>query len=197
MLKVGFIGLGSMGRGHVDVYRRLEREGAPVKLVAVCDIDPVKLQNGTSIQSNIVDTDGLDLSAYRRYTDYHEMLAKEELDYVDTALPTCLHAEAAIAVLKSGRHVLSEKPMALSVDHCSSMIAAANEAGKLLMTAQCLRFWPAYEYLKKTVDENRFGPVTSAYFWRGGDARRSGRGKTGCCTRKWAAGACWTSTYTT
>ncbi len=168
MLKVGIIGLGFMGRGHVDVYRRLEREGAPVRLVAVCDVDPGKLDGRDIISGNIDVGNAVDLSVYHRYTDYNEMLEKEDLDYVDIALPTFLHSEAARTALASGRHVLSEKPMAPSVQQCDDMVAASKKAGKLLMIAQCLRFWPAFEYLKDCVDTGRFGPVTSAYFFRGG-----------------------------
>ena len=45
MLKVGLVGIGFMGRGHLDNYLRLEEEGFPVKLTAICDIDPDKFKN--------------------------------------------------------------------------------------------------------------------------------------------------------
>ena len=168
MLRVGLIGLGFMGRGHLANYIRLDAEGAPVKLVAVCDIDPAKLEGRDIITGNIGVGNACDLSGYAKYADYNEMMAKENLDYVDIALPTYLHASASIAALKAGCHVLSEKPMARTVEECEEMIEAARSAGKMLMTAQCLRFWPAYEYLKECVDSGKFGEVTSAYFFRGG-----------------------------
>jgi predicted dehydrogenase len=62
--------------------------------------------------------------------------------------------------------------MARTLEQCEQMIDTARSTGKRLMIAQCLRFWPAYEYLKDCVDSGRFGPVTSAYFFRGGDTPR-------------------------
>lgn len=169
MLRVGLVGLGFMGRGHVACYKRLEEEGAPVKLVAVCDVEPSRLEGRDIVTGNIGVGNCVDLSAYARYSDMNEMLRKEELDCVDIALPTYLHAGAAIAAMESGCHVLSEKPMARSLEQCEAMIAAARATGMKLMTAHCLRFWPAYEYLKECVDSGRYGQVVSAYFFRGGE----------------------------
>ncbi len=94
MLKVGLIVIGFMGRGHLDNYIRLESEGFPVKLVAVCDIDPAKFEN-KFLPGNIdVGTKKYDFSKYKLYTNMDEMLEKEELDYVDICLPTYIHDEA-------------------------------------------------------------------------------------------------------
>ncbi|MBE3593342.1 MAG: Gfo/Idh/MocA family oxidoreductase [Thermoanaerobacter sp.] len=169
MLKVGLIGLGFMGRGHLDNYIRLESEGFPVKLVAICDIDSDKFQN-KFLPGNIdVGNVKYDFSKYRLYTDIDEMLEKEELDYVDITLPTYLHAEVTVKALNKGMHVLCEKPMALTVEKCQAMIDAAEKNNKKLMIAQCLRFWPEYEYLKECVEDKRFGEVLSGYFFRGGN----------------------------
>lgn len=172
MLRVGLIGLGFMGRGHFDTYVRLEKEGAPVKLVAVCDVDPAHLDGRDIITGNIGVGNSIDLSGYNKYSDYNEMLAKEKLDYVDIALPTYLHAPAAVAAMRAGCHVLSEKPMARTLEQCEEMISASRSTGKKLMTAHCLRFWPAYEYLKDCVDSGRYGPAVSASFYRGGGTPR-------------------------
>jgi predicted dehydrogenase len=58
--------------------------------------------------------------------------------------------------------------MALNVEECKAMIDASEKNNKKLMIAQCLRFFPQYEYLKECVETNRFGRVTGAYFFRGG-----------------------------
>ncbi len=168
MLKVALIGLGGMGRGHLACYQRLMKEGYPVKLVAVCDIDEEKFRR-TDITINIdTGSKGLELGDVKLYTDYKQMIDEVELDYVDTPLPTYEHAKAAIYAMDHGLNVLCEKPMALNVEQCREMIAARDRSGKTLMIAQCLRFWPAYEQLKKCVDEKTYGEVTSAYFFRGG-----------------------------
>lgn len=170
MLKVGLVGIGFMGRGHLDNYIRLEKEGAPVKLVAVCDIDPEKFK-GKFIPGNIdVGNNKYDFSKYHLYTDVDQMLENEELDYIDTPVPTYLHPEIAVKALNRGLNVLCEKPMALSSQLCAKMIEAAEKNGRKLMIAQCLRFWPAYEYLKECVDDGRYGSVISGFFFRGGAA---------------------------
>ena len=169
MLRVGLVGIGFMGRGHLDQYIRLMKEGAPVKLVAVCDIDGNKFNN-VFIKGNMenVGCGTYDFSPYHCYTDFDEMIANEELDYVDMPLPTYLHSYYAIKAMKAGLNVLCEKPMARTPEQCQMMIDTAKATGKTLMIAQCLRFWPAYETLKHYVDSSELGKPVFARFYRGG-----------------------------
>ncbi|SFI98460.1 Predicted dehydrogenase [Paenibacillus sp. UNC496MF] len=168
MLNIGLIGLGFMGRTHLDNYLRLEKEGVPIRVTAICDIDPDKLE-GRATGGNIDTSSGeaADFGRFRKYGSVEEMLREERLDAVDIALPTYLHKDTAVRCLEAGLHVLCEKPMAPSAADCEAMIQAAEASGKQLMIGQCLRFWPAYEYLKDIVDRKPFGRVTSASFFRG------------------------------
>lgn len=168
MLRIGLIGLGFMGRTHLDNYLRLEKEGAAIRLTAICDIDPEKLE-GRATGGNI-DTsseEAVDFGRFRKYASVEDMLREEELDAVDIALPTYLHSEVSIRCLEAGLHVLCEKPMAPTAEDCEAMIAAAEANGKQLLIGQCLRFWPAYVYLKEALDKGTYGAVTSASFFRG------------------------------
>ena len=169
-MKVGLIGIGFMGRGHLDQYIRLQSENSQIQLAAICDIDEAKFKGVfTPVESNIdVGSAEYDFTPYALYTDYREMIEKEELDFVDIALPTYLHCEASVFALEHGLHVLCEKPMALNAEECGKMIAAAEENRRTLMIGQCLRFWPAYEYLKGCVADGRYGRAFCAYFFRGG-----------------------------
>ncbi|NBD25355.1 Gfo/Idh/MocA family protein [Paenibacillus glycinis] len=153
-LKVGLIGIGAMGRTHLAIYKRLMAEGYPVELAAVCDLKMAELKDDT-------------LSAYRLYDAVDDMLDGEELDIVDITVPTPFHAELASALLEKGYHVLCEKPMARTSEQALQMVESANAAGKKLMIGQCLRFWPAYEYLKAVVEDGRYGSVRAGYFYRG------------------------------
>lgn len=172
MIKVGLIGLGSMGRCHLEHYVRFKKEGHPVTLTAICDIDGAKL-GGKLVQGNInPGGENDDLAEYRLYGDIDEMLREEEFDFVDICLPTFLHDQVAIKALEKGIHVLCEKPMALSSALCSKMLEASRTAGKQLMIAHCLRFWPEYEYLKECVEDGRYGKVLGGYFFRGGNSPR-------------------------
>ena len=168
-LKVGLLGLGGMGLTHLNQYRRLEREGFPVKLVAVCDKDEQKL-NGQFVSGNIpAASENVDLSDYRLYRDVDAFL-NEGLGFIDIVLPTQLHDEMTIKALNKGFHVLCEKPMAITSERAIPMLHAAQASEKKLMIAHCLRFWPEYEYLKHVVSEETYGKVLSAQFYRGGPA---------------------------
>lgn len=169
MLNIGLIGLGFMGKTHLENYLRLEKEGAPIRVVALCDVDESKL-NGGGAGGNI-DTSSdneIDYSRFRKYTSAQQMLDAEQLDFVDITLPTFLHRDITIQCLDNGVHVLCEKPMAMNAEECDAMIEAASRNGKQLMIGQCLRFWPAYVYLKELVESGKFGSATSGYFYRGG-----------------------------
>ncbi len=164
MIRVGIIGLGFMGGVHLRNWQAVD--GADV--VAVCDANPI---TGAAKQGNIdASSDQLDLEGVAIYTDVAEMLAHENLDVVSIALPTHLHKAVSIQCLQAGVHVLCEKPMALSVADCDAMIAAASAAGKHLMVAHCIRFWPEYVWVKKAVESGEYGSVIAADFSRLTDA---------------------------
>lgn len=168
MLRIGLIGLGFMGRTHLENYLKLEAEGLDIRVVALCDMDSSKL-SGQGSGGNIETTSNtIDFERFNKYTSIAEMLEQEELDCVDITLPTFLHADVTEQCLNAGLHVLCEKPMALNAAESERMIEAAEQNGKLLTIGQCLRFWPAYVYLKQLVEQGTYGHVTGGYFFRGG-----------------------------
>ncbi|MBT2293395.1 Gfo/Idh/MocA family oxidoreductase [Paenibacillus albidus] len=170
MLKVGLIGFGFMGRMHFDNYKRLAAEGAPINLVSICDLLIDKLKDSTALGNIATSQDVCDLTQYHLYANIADMLENEELDIVDITLPTYLHADLTCSLLEKGLHVLCEKPVAGSSVDGWRMVQAAKQSGKTLMIGQCLRFWPAYEYLKECVEDGRYGAVTGGYFFRGSAA---------------------------
>jgi len=107
-----------------------------------------------------------DFSRVSKYSDWRELVADQTIEAVTVCLPTDLHAEVTIAALKAGKHVLCEKPMALSADECDRMMDAAAEAKRTLMIAQVLRFWPEYIALRDFVAGGEYGPVRQATFVR-------------------------------
>lgn len=168
MLKVGLIGIGSIGRMHLDHYITLEQEGFPLKLTSICDVDENKFK-GHFFGSNLGEpSEKYDFSEYNQYLDVDEMLNNETFDYVDICVPSYLHLEVTRKVLEKGIHALCEKPMALNSDECQQMIDIAKHHDRKLMIGQCMRFWPAYEYLKETIDSGDYGKVVYANFFRGG-----------------------------
>jgi predicted dehydrogenase len=143
--QVGLLGLGFMGRRHLDAYRTLPG---------------VEVLTRTSPRfAHLQDPDAL----------YEAMIGDPELDALDICLPTALHAPLTIAALDAGKHVLCEKPMALTVAACGRMLEAEKRNKRVLMVAHVLRFWPAYRVLHEAVARGTYGAVRSATF-----ARRSG-----------------------
>lgn len=165
MLKLAIIGVGGLGKVHLRNIIDLEKTRGDIKLVALCDVDQSRFAEET--KTNLGgDTAPIDLSPYTLYTDADELLEKEQLDFVITALPTYIHEKMAVKALEKGLHVFSEKPMARSLEQCQNMIDKAKENKRLLMIGQCLRYWPEYVKLKEYIDGGELGKVIRAEFLR-------------------------------
>lgn len=159
MLRVGIVGFGFMGRTHYKCWGNVE--GA--KVTAVCDANPNIEEDTKKAVGNIGDTsDAIDFGTFKLYDDFDKMLADEELDAVSITLPTYVHTEMSCKALKAGINVLCEKPMALTVEDCDTMIAAAKESGKTLQIGHCVRFWPEYAKTKEIIDSGEYGKVIAA-----------------------------------
>ncbi len=100
-----------------------------------------------------------DMDGVRSCASVEELLADESVCAIAVTLPTPLHADVTVAALRAGKHVICEKPMALSLRDCDRMIDAAASAGRTLMIAQCIRFWPQYETIERHVAAGGVGRV--------------------------------------
>jgi len=98
----------------------------------------------------------------KTYTDFREMADDPEIDAVVVGLPNYLHAPVTIQMLKAGKHVLCEKPMAISVREAEAMIDAAQEAHRLLMIGHMWRFDSEIRWLRRVVANGRIGRVFKA-----------------------------------
>ncbi|MBQ4641163.1 MAG: Gfo/Idh/MocA family oxidoreductase [Oscillospiraceae bacterium] len=164
MLKFAIVGLGGLGKSHLTFYFNVKKH-KDVELVALCDIDPEQLQKKVELNIGTA-TVPVDLSQYHLYTDMDEMLEKESLDFIITAVPTYLHAELAVKAMDKGIHVFSEKPMALNLEQCQSMVDAAKRNNVKLQIGQCIRFSPQYQCLRDLVRSGKYGKVIRAEFTR-------------------------------
>jgi predicted dehydrogenase len=163
-MRIGVIGLGFMGVTHLKALRNIPQ----AELSAVCSDIPERLTGDLSgIQGNLGGPgEKFDFSNIGRYGKIEDLLADPKVDAVDICLPTDLHAPVAQAALEAGKHVLVEKPMALTKAECGEILTAAEKAGKTLMVAQVLRFFPAYVMLRQQLKFGNLGPVRSAVFRR-------------------------------
>ena len=160
MLRAGLIGVGSISKVHRDGYVRCKKEGGPVELVACCDIRPECLE-------------AEDFAGCRKYTSVDEMLKVEvgKLDIIDICVPTFLHSEIAVKAMEAGFNVISEKPMARTVEQAQAMIDASERTGKKLMIAYCNRFNALMDEVVATIKSGELGELCCAEFWRGGGSR--------------------------
>ena len=168
-VRVGVVGLGMMGTTHFKGYRVIEE----AKLVALCDVQAQRLQGDFSGTAGNIDTgttEREDVSDLKPYDDFEKLVADPDVDLIDICLPTYQHEEKAVQALQAGKHVFCEKPMAMDYQQACRMIETANQAGKMLMVGQCLRFWPEYVMLKEIIDSGRYGRPKSAVLRRLGAA---------------------------
>jgi predicted dehydrogenase len=163
-MKYAVFGLGFMGSMHLKALQRVPQ----AKLVAVVSDDPVKLTGDLSaIQGNLGGPgEKYDFADIRKYRNVQDAIRDREIEAVDICLPTHMHAPVAIEALRAGKHVLVEKPMALTGEQTDQMLAEAEEAGRVLMTAQVLRFFPSYVVLRERLRNDGLGQVRSAFFRR-------------------------------
>jgi predicted dehydrogenase len=165
MIRVGVVGIGFMGKMHFGVHQASGKS----RVVAIADVNEAKLRGDWSaIAGNIDDPSAkqVNLAGIKTYAKVEDLIHDPAVDLVDITLPTYLHARYAVAALKAGKHVLCEKPIALTMEQANVMVAAAKKARGHFMVAQCIRFWPEYEVAKELVEKKTYGAVYSASFRR-------------------------------
>ncbi|MDB4775609.1 Gfo/Idh/MocA family oxidoreductase [bacterium] len=168
-INVGVIGLGFMGRTHVAAFNR----ASGCQIVAVADRDRSRLTGDSDGEGNFDTGAGdrlFDPGEVSTCEDALELIDHPDVELVSITTPTPTHRELALAVIHSGRHLLVEKPVDLDPAVILEISAAARDAGVLAMPAHCMRFWPAWAWMKARIDEQQYGSVRSAKFTRTGAA---------------------------
>ncbi|AEP11914.1 MULTISPECIES: Gfo/Idh/MocA family protein [Chloracidobacterium] len=138
MVTVGVIGVGALGQHHARLYAGLPG----VRLVGVCDLRP-------EVGQSVADRYGV---AY--FADWQDLAAR--VMAVSVAVPTCDHCTLSVALLSQGKHVLVEKPIAVTLEEAGQMIAAAEQAGVILQVGHLERFNPALQAAQALVCQPRF-----------------------------------------
>ena len=136
----------------------MRRHHDTTELVSVCDVEP------TALEKAVAQTGA---GGFRQIRD---LLASSSPDVVVLATPSGLHPEQAIQVAESGRHVMTEKPMATRWEDGKRMVAACDAAGVRLFVVKQNRRNATLQLLKRAVDKGRFGRiymVRSTSFGRG------------------------------
>lgn len=143
-LNVGVISCSGMAQSHMAAVSDHDR----ADLVAVCDIDQ-------DLMNDVADR----FSVERRYTDYRELISQEDIDAVIIVTPDQLHREMVEAAVQAGKHVLCEKPLALTREDLRAIVDAAGKSDRVFMVGQICRFTPGFVAAKRLIDAGEIGEL--------------------------------------
>lgn len=154
-IKFAIIGCGRIAARHAEIISNI------AVLAAVCDVKPDRAAD-FSAKYNCA-----------KYTSIESLLENEkDVDVISVCTPNSLHSFHTIESLRAGKHVVCEKPMAISVAGCKAMMIEADKSGKDLFIVKQNRFNPPIAALKELLSENRLGRILSVElncFWNRND----------------------------
>lgn len=153
-VRLGLIGCGRISKNHLDAVSQIPE----AEFVAAADIIPEKLERITE-----------DYGIKSVYSDYLDMLAKEELDAVSICTPSGMHPAIGIDVAKHKINVITEKPMGINVESADKLIQACDANKVKLFVVKQNRLNSTMQLLKGAIDKKRFGRIylaQSNVFWQ-------------------------------
>ena len=153
--KIALVGCGGMGRRHAHGYIELRKHFDTVEMAAVCDVHH---DVAATVAGEIGEATGATPDIY---TDFDEMIAKADLDGVAIVTSTPMHHRFAIKAMNAGLHVITEKPMGLTLKACRQMREASESTGKVVAVAENYRRDPMNRLTKALIDS---GAIGTPYF---------------------------------
>jgi UDP-N-acetyl-2-amino-2-deoxyglucuronate dehydrogenase len=138
---VALVGCGRISRNHFEAIARVEG----LALVSVCDVHAERARAAGESQQ------------VPWFTSLDEMLATVESDAVVVATPSGLHPQHGMLAARAGRHVITEKPMAITLHAADQLVQACDDAGVRLFVVKQNRLNPPIQLLKRAIDKGRFG----------------------------------------
>lgn len=150
-VRIGMVGYKFMGKVHSNAYRGVpfffDPAVVPI-LLGIAGRDEAAVKREADI---------LGFSSYE--TDWRKLIERDDIDVIDIVTPNQMHAEIAIAAAQAGKHVISEKPLAMTTEQGQQMLAAVKKAGVVHMVCHNYRFAPAVQFAKKLIEEGRIGKI--------------------------------------
>lgn len=150
-LRIGMVGYKFMGKAHSHAYRDLPfffNTGVTPVMTAIAGRDEAGVRAAA---------EQFGFASYE--TDWRRLVERDDIDVVDIVTPNNTHAEIAIAAAKAGKHIICEKPLALTVDQAKQMRDAVNEAGVRAIVCHNYRFSPAIQYAKQLISSGKLGRI--------------------------------------
>ncbi|REK59583.1 MAG: dehydrogenase [Geobacillus sp.] len=150
-VRIGMVGYKFMGKAHSHAFRDIpfffDTDAVPV-LQAVAGRDEQQVKQAA---------EKLGWASYE--TDWRCLIERDDIDVIDIVTPNHTHAEIAIAAAKAGKHVICEKPLALTLEQSLEMLEAVNKAGVVHMVCHNYRFAPAVQFAKQLIDQGKLGKI--------------------------------------
>lgn len=148
-MKYALIGCGRIAVNHIKAA--LENH---LEIAAVCDCVPERMEK-------LLEKYGLEADAeIHRYQNYQDLLREEEVDFIAIATESGKHAAIALECIRRGRHIIIEKPIALSLKDADEIIRVSNEKDVLVCVSHQNRFNISVQELRKAVENKRFGKIS-------------------------------------
>jgi UDP-N-acetyl-2-amino-2-deoxyglucuronate dehydrogenase len=144
--RVGLVGCGRISKNHFDAIATVDG----LDLVAVADVDVARAEAAGAKHG------------VRHFASLDDMLKGEAVDLVTICTPSGMHSAQGIQVARAGKHVLTEKPMSISLTQADELIRATDDAGVQLFVVKQNRLNPPVQLLKRAVDKGRFGRIYMA-----------------------------------
>lgn len=170
---IGVIGLGFMGRTHIEAIDAAVARGATCRLAAVCDADAGRLDGLSAADGIMATVTGasdrkrlFDPTAVVTTTDPAVLFRNPDVDLVHICTWTDTHIDLAVAALRAGKHVVVEKPVAHTSEEVAHLARVAEDAGRLCMPAMVMRFWPEWRWLRDRIRDGRLGQLRSLVLTR-------------------------------
>jgi UDP-N-acetyl-2-amino-2-deoxyglucuronate dehydrogenase len=142
-VRVALVGCGRISGNHFDAFRKIDG----IELAAVCDVVEERARAAGEAQ-------GVPF-----FTSYEKMLRGVDCDAVVIATPSGLHPQQGILAAKAGKHVITEKPMSISLGAADELVQACDAAGVRLFVVKQNRLNPGIQLLKRALDKGRFGRI--------------------------------------
>ena len=144
--RVALLGCGRISKNHFEAIAKIDG----LDLVAVCDNDATRAAEAGARWE------------VPHFTSYEKMLKESGADVVTIATPSGLHADQGVAAANAGKHVVMEKPMAISLTGADALVQACDKAGVQLFVVKQNRLNPPVQLLKRAIDRERFGRIYMA-----------------------------------
>src|SRR3989338_181387 len=151
MIKLAIVGLGHWGPNYLRIFSQIN----DCKIVACVDCDESRLENFKKIYPYV-----------KFYRDVNELYKNEKTDAMIIATPTSSHFSMALQALQNSKHILIEKPLALSISECMQLTQLAKEKNKILMVGHTFLYNDAVIWLKKYIQNGQAGRIYYIYATR-------------------------------